>query len=371
MNTSLTNSTRPNSSQLVCSGIGDGLAERAVLTAGYCVILLLSLFGNTLIIVVVYRNPRMWTTSNYLIVNMAASDLLLPFFAVPRLIVEVLVGRERWLIGGATGLALCKLAYFFQDVSTAVSVQSLIAITAERFYAVTFPLKASAMKSKIKIVIPLIWLAALGLHSPYLHVFNLCKSQGMLYCCQKWSISTQGKFIYFVLVLSLVFAVPLITMIVLYTLIIFKLHGQRLPPGDRNSSTFNQRLQRERQNRNILKLAVTIVVVFFLCFSPVVILSLLLVTGSIKPCVAEIFRAVAKFFAQSNCSINAFIYYAFNIQFRRGFVANLNAVLCCGKANVSKGRIGVLYTKSSQTISLIAETKTSQSYYSRRRSLSE
>ncbi|XP_078357136.1 QRFP-like peptide receptor [Oculina patagonica] len=360
-NTSTRNSSLENSTtdQIVCPAIGDETTSKAIQTTAYCVVLLLSLVGNTLIILVVYQNPRMWTASNYLIVNMAASDLLLPFFAVPRMIVEVLVGRERWLIGGTAGLTLCKLAYFFQDVSTAVSVQSLLAITAERFYVVMFPFKATAMKSKIKYVIPLTWLMAVGLHAPYLQVFKLCLVHGKLYCCQRWSVSLQSKIIYFFLIISLVFGVPLITIVILYAFIVYKLFRQKLPPGARNSITQNQRDQRERQNRNILKMAVTIVVIFFLCFSPLVILALLLTTGSVSidKCKAEIFRMVAKFFGQSNCALNVFVYYAFNSQFRRGFISNLKRMFFCGGRNNNRINISVRYSTSSQRISLLSEKR--------------
>lgn len=342
----------------VCPAIGNETTSKAIQTTAYCVVLLLSLVGNTLIILVVYRDPRMWTASNYLIVNMAASDLLLPFFAVPRMIVEVLVGRERWLIGGTAGLVLCKLAYFLQDVSTAVSVQSLLAITAERFYAVMFPLKAIGMKSNIKFVIPMTWLMAVGLHAPYLQVFKLCLIHGNLYCCQRWSMSTRSKFIYFVLILSLVFGVPLITIVILYAFIVYKLFRQKLPPGARNSITQNQQDRRERQNRNILKMAVTIVVIFFLCFSPLVILALLLTTGNIGRCKAETFRMVAKFFAQSNCAMNAFVYYVFNSQFRSGFISNLKRMFCCDGRNDNRLNMSVRYSTSSQMTSLLSEKRT-------------
>ena len=367
-NTSTRNSSLANLSTAhnVCPAIGDETTSKAIQTIAYCVVLLLSLVGNTLIILVVYKNPRMWTASNYLIVNMAASDLLLPFFAVPRMIVEVLVGRERWLIGGTAGLALCKLAYFFQDVSTAVSVQSLLAITAERFYVVMFPLKATAMKSKIKYVIPLTWLTAVGLHAPYLQVLKLCLVQGKLYCCQRWSVSIRSKFIYFILIISLVFGVPLITIVILYAFIVYKLFRQKLPPGARNSITQNQRDQRERQNRNILKMAVTIVVIFFLCFSPLVILALLITTGSIGKCKAETFRMIAKFFGQSNCALNAFVYYAFNSQFRRGFISTLKGMFFCDGRSNNRLNISVRYSTSSQRISLLSEKRAERACNMRR-----
>ena len=43
-------------------------------------------------IVIVSRNKRMWITTNYLIANMAASDLLISAFAVPRELTEICIG---------------------------------------------------------------------------------------------------------------------------------------------------------------------------------------------------------------------------------------------------------------------------------------
>lgn len=364
INASLRNSSLENmtNAQIACPVTGDGTVSKAVLTTAYCIILILSLVGNTLIILIVYRNPRMWTASNFLIVNMAASDLLVPFFAVPRMIVEVLVGRERWLIDGTAGLILCKLAYFFQDVSNAVSVQSLIAITADRFYAVMFPLKANAMKSYIRFVIPAIWLTAFGLHAPYLQVFKLCVVGDKLYCCQRWpkTTSLHSKFIYFYLILLLVFGVPLITIIILYVFIVYKLFRRKFPLGAGNSMTQTQRNRRAKQNKNILKLSVTIVVIFFLCFSPLLVLAILRTTGSISQCNIEVFRIVAKLFAQSNCAVNSFVYYVFNTQFRRGFISYLKAIVCCLDESNNGTNTTVGYSTTGQKISLLSQKRTKQ-----------
>lgn len=364
INASLRNSSLENmtNAQIACPVTGDGTVSKAVLTTAYCIILILSLVGNTLIILIVYRNPRMWTASNFLIVNMAASDLLVPFFAVPRMIVEVLVGRERWLIDGTAGLILCKLAYFFQDVSNAVSVQSLIAITADRFYAVMFPLKANAMKSYIRFVIPAIWLTAFGLHAPYLQVFKLCVVGDKLYCCQRWPKTTSfhSKFIYFYLILLLVFGVPLITIIILYVFIVYKLFRRKFPLGTGNSMTQTQRNRRAKQNKNILKLSVTIVVIFFLCFSPLLVLAILRTTGSISQCNIEVFRIVAKLFAQSNCAVNSFVYYFFNTQFRRGFISYLKAIVCCLDESNNGTNTTVGYSTTGQKISLLSQKRTKQ-----------
>ena len=141
-----------------CMITEDPIAAKVYKTLAYCLLLVVSLLRNTLIIMVVYRDNKMRTTTNLLIVNMAVSDLLVPIFAMARTNVEILYGNLRWLIDGVLGEALCKLTAFFQDISTAVSVQTLVAIAVDRFYAVWFPLKAARIKPRVKYVILLIWL---------------------------------------------------------------------------------------------------------------------------------------------------------------------------------------------------------------------
>ena len=71
----------------------DQIAAKVCKTLAYCLLLVVSLLGNTLIVMVVYRDNKMRTTTNLLIVNMAVSDLLVPIFAMSRANVEILYGN--------------------------------------------------------------------------------------------------------------------------------------------------------------------------------------------------------------------------------------------------------------------------------------
>ena len=53
------------------------------LTFAYCLIILVSLAGNTAIGIIVYKTKTMRKPINFLIVNMAMSDLLIPIFLIP------------------------------------------------------------------------------------------------------------------------------------------------------------------------------------------------------------------------------------------------------------------------------------------------
>ena len=103
----------------------------------YCPIFVVTLIGNIIIGIIVYRTRSMRKPINFFIVNMAMSDLLFPIFYFPSIVAKINYGY--WLLGGPVGQALCKLNYFLVDISAFVSIQSLVLIAVDRFGAVVFP----------------------------------------------------------------------------------------------------------------------------------------------------------------------------------------------------------------------------------------
>ena len=138
-------------------------AERIGRTIVYCLLFVVSLTGNSLIGLIVYKTKTMRKPINFLILNMAMSDLLYPIFLFPWEITEVHVSS--WLISGPLGQALCKLAPFLADVSHGVSTQSLVPIAVDRFVAVVFPLRSPLISTKLcRFYIPATWIVSISLH---------------------------------------------------------------------------------------------------------------------------------------------------------------------------------------------------------------
>ena len=108
-----TNGTLPSS----CTS--NPTAEKIGQTFAYFLIFLVSLAGNIVIAVIVYKTKTMRRPINFLIVNMVMSDLLFPIFLFPRKIQMLYI--DSWLIGGPLGQVLCKLACL-EDVSVFVSI---------------------------------------------------------------------------------------------------------------------------------------------------------------------------------------------------------------------------------------------------------
>ena len=89
-----------------------------------------------------YKERNLRTTVDFFILNMVCSDLLFALTDAPRRITEILSSPNEWHMEGILGEALCRgVTYIIQDVSFAVSIESLFVIAVDRFRSIVYPLK--------------------------------------------------------------------------------------------------------------------------------------------------------------------------------------------------------------------------------------
>ena len=156
-------------------------------TIALSLIIAVSLMANSFIVLIVYKTPTLRKPINYIIANMAMSDLLLPIFWLPSRL-SLLRTNQSWLIGGKFGQALCKLVHFFADVSSIVSIQNLVLIAVDRFVAVVFPLRSPLIRSKLcPFFILGTWIVAAAFISPLLFTYQLVEYSEEMRCV------TRGK----------------------------------------------------------------------------------------------------------------------------------------------------------------------------------
>ena len=186
----LNSSSDSNSTVLAnvsCRSVAEDTSVRAVKILVYILVLIVSLIGNCVIITTVERNKQMRTTINFLVANMAASDLPISIFAVPIKLCETVVDPRRWLLDGIVGLISCKISYFLQGISTAVSIQSLVVIVIDRYREIVCPFRPAIITPKsCKIIIPLAWFSSMGLHAIYVYTIRLFSENGKTYCKINW-----------------------------------------------------------------------------------------------------------------------------------------------------------------------------------------
>ena len=143
----------------------DPVSTQAIKATSYIVMMLVSLLGNAAVITIIAKNRHMRTTTNSLIA---------------RTITQIFVGYQGWLIDGLSGAILFKVVYFFQEISTAFSIQSIVVITLDRYIGVVEPFRKPFITPKrLKFVIALIWLISMGLHGIYFYIARLKMLNGI------------------------------------------------------------------------------------------------------------------------------------------------------------------------------------------------
>ena len=296
-------------------------AKRIGGTFVYCLFFVVSLAGNTIIGIIVYKKKTMRKPINFFIVNMAMSDLLFSIFLFPWMLTDLYV--DSWLISGPVGQALCKLLPFLVDVSGTVSVQSLVLIAVDRFGAVVFPLRSPLISSKVcPFFILATWIIAVAVHCPELIAIKLVEHPGGLVCVWQWNEAFGESFLSFenfVVAMFVVFRyIPLVLIAILYLTITLKIKSQKIP----GEQSVNARDQHAKRERNVLKMSIAIVLAFAVCWLSLSIywfLGLFPSDSSMKSsCGFRYFAYIAIFLANSNCAISPCICFIFSGNYRQG-----------------------------------------------------
>ena len=315
---------------LECVFASDSTEEKTSKLWAYYVILLGSFFGNVFLIAIVYKNRDLHKTINYFIVNVAASDLVFPLIVLPLHIGQMQADSQHWPINGLSGLMFCKLSFFAGLVSIQVSAQSLVWIAVDRFVAVVFPLKLGLISKKIRtIAIVSTWIFAGFLNSPSLIVAELVVIGNDTVCkeinySESFFSDQEANTTYFWLQLTFLFIGPLLFITILYIAIAVALKrknnalANNAPDEKRNPM---------RNRRQAMRMAVVIVVLYYVCVTPHTLLHLLIYWRTSCAFQRELLL-IASFSIYSSPVVNPTICLTFVRSYRRG----LRNILCpCGR----------------------------------------
>ncbi|XP_078370784.1 QRFP-like peptide receptor [Oculina patagonica] len=287
-------------------------------------IFITSILGNTMVVIVVYRERRMRTTVNFLIVNMAVSDFLCTVFVIPRIITQLFTYQAAWLITGPVADALCRIVHFFQDVTVAVSLLTLLMIAIERYYAISCPVAANPIpRKRCGMMIVLTWLVSFLMYATRFWTFKLSIEEEGSFCYHSWEHLVgdplKAREIEFLLHTILSVIIPFIAVTSFYTTILIKIRRISVPD---DVSSLGPRRQQKR-NRNVLRMLLAVVIAFGFCWFPFIIYTYVAtfvwINRSLEvPCGVEIFGQFALYLAYFQSSINPAIYLGFSENYRQG-----------------------------------------------------
>ncbi|KAM3850507.1 cholecystokinin receptor type A [Diretmus argenteus] len=203
----------------------------------YSLIFLLSVLGNSLIIIVLMRNKRMRTVTNLFLLSLSISDLMVSLVCVPFTLIPNLMRDFVF------GTGMCKLVMYFMGVSVSVSTFNLVAISLERYSAICNPLTSRAWQTKSHAVkvISATWVVSFVLMLPYpisstLKPFTRYNNSTGHMCRLIWPNDVIQQS-WYVSLLLLLFLIPGVVMMTAYGLISAELYrGIRFELTNRKSS---------------------------------------------------------------------------------------------------------------------------------------
>ena len=308
----------------------DSVAVEICKVLAYCTVLLLGWVGNALLVIIVCKRKELKRTVNYLIVNMAISDIVFSLAGIPIKLNEMTSGSFHWQVEGVMGTMLCKMYRFSFLASLTVSLQSLAWISIDRFIAVVFPMKVKMISSKYRaFTIAFTWVSAIAVHSPYLIIMDLGKYRNRTYC-GKWNVnsvfSNKTTFgIYNLATGATCLVAPLVLMTILYLIIAVTLklrskHLARISP--------HIQLQAHGKNARAMKMALCIMSVYGICFIPYLIWSYQLPYGTLSCSLQNALFFFVVILLYSSSTVNSIICFAFVRSFRSGLREIFN---CCFK----------------------------------------
>ncbi|WAQ97428.1 NK2R-like protein, partial [Mya arenaria] len=275
-----------------------------ILAILYGSISMLAVVGNGLVIYVVFKDKRMQTVTNVLIVNLALSDILLGMFTTPFQFQPAL--HQRWDFPEF----MCVIAPSFKVLSVIVSVLTLTFISLDRYVAVMYPLKAGFSKPNAVLSLILIWLFGIASSFPEGY-FNSVEQRYdpesrkfKPFCLPTWPSESFGKYYYWYL-LCVQYLFPLVIINVAYTRISCRIWGTKAP-----GVTLDRENVRQRTRRKVVKMLIIVVLLFVLCWMP---LQLYNVISEFNPEInkykyIQVIWFCSNWLAMSNSCYNPFIY---------------------------------------------------------------
>ncbi|XP_021238009.1 probable G-protein coupled receptor 19 [Numida meleagris] len=174
------------------------------------VLWLISIFGNSLVCLVIHRSRRTQSTTNYFVVSMACADLLISVGSTPFVLLQFTSGR--WTLGNV----MCQVVRYIQYFTPGVQIYVLLSICMDRFYTIVYPLSFKVSREKAKKMIVAAWIFDLAFMSP---VFFFYGSNEDDHCNFFLPISWEGA-IYSTIHLLVVFLTPSVLIILFYQKVI-------------------------------------------------------------------------------------------------------------------------------------------------------
>ncbi|XP_058694757.1 pyroglutamylated RF-amide peptide receptor isoform X1 [Poecile atricapillus] len=309
-----------------------------------CVLIfVLALFGNCLVLYVVTRSKAMRTVTNIFICSLALSDLLIAFFCVPFTMLQNI--SSNWL-GGAFA---CKMVPFVQSTAIVTEILTMTCIAVERHQGIVHPLKMKWQYTNKRAftMLGVVWLLALIVGSPMWYVQRLEVKYDFLYekvhvcCLEEWASPIYQK-IYTTFILVILFLLPLMLMLLLYTKIGYELWiKKRVGDASVLQTIHGSEMSKiSRKKKRAIVMMVTVVFLFAVCWAPFHVIHMMMEYSNFEEkyddVTIKMIFAIVQIIGFFNSICNPIVYAFMNENFKKNFLSAL--CFCIVKDSTSPNR---------------------------------
>ena len=277
---------------------------------------IVSLMGNILVCISVYRNTRLRTSTNLYIVALAISDLLSAILVMP-FAAEVLISGK-WPFGEA----ICQMIAFFGPYVLYVSPVTM------GFTAVNRYVRMCKSNQQYRRLFSL-WRSCISLASAwiliacYILITRFTGLQGFHFepgyaVCLNQHLNNLATIIHYVFVFGLFFILPMVLTIFSYRKVFLKIREHNAVSArslENQEGNFTSMTTHEIRISRSLRV---VVFAFMLCWTPVWLITIL-TRLSIVDTMPRNIQLLCTFFLSLSNTVNPFIYAGMNPLFRREF----------------------------------------------------
>ncbi|XP_014212372.1 somatostatin receptor type 2-like [Copidosoma floridanum] len=288
----------------------------------YTIICVVGLLGNTLVIYVVLRFSKMQTVTNIYILNLALADECF-LIGIPFLVTTM--SLKVWTFGKI----MCKVYMTTTSINQFTSSIFLLIMSADRYIAVCHPISSPKLRTPFiaKIVSISAWtLSAIFMIPIYMYANEMETQKGQMSCNIYWPDDQGGQKTFTLYSFVLGFAAPFTLISIFYFLVTRKLRTV----GPKNKSK-----EKKKSHRKVTKLVLTVIAVFFICWSPYWFTQMALIYTEPNQCQSRISITIfllAGFLSYSNSAMNPILYAFLSDNFKKSF---LKACTCAAGKDIN------------------------------------
>uniref|UniRef100_A0AC35U0V5 G_PROTEIN_RECEP_F1_2 domain-containing protein n=1 Tax=Rhabditophanes sp. KR3021 TaxID=114890 RepID=A0AC35U0V5_9BILA len=302
----------------------------------FSLLTIIGLLGNSAVILVIGSDKSMRKSCmNLLLLNLAVADALNLIVSSVEWTHTIIRGYPGWVFPSI----LCPIARYLECVFLFSSIMTQLIVCVERYIAIIYPLHARRLcrQKNVIIIIITMWVFVGIAASPY-GVVNITAKQGSI--CYNYAIRDKwferykyGEFLAF-------YFIPAIIFIILYSkvAIVLWMKNKHLFEETRSSIETQAKSDALQLRRNIVKMLVACVCVYFICYSPIQGIFLSQQLFNLSFSIQYEFILLMNALAMTCSACNPLLYTLFSRKFRQ----RIYKVITCSSIKSSRERFKTL-----------------------------